>query len=48
MTEQVSVLGRRDAKVTFGEPIDVRPYLGAKTRIAAVELTQALEAAMGG
>ena len=35
--------GRRRATVTFGEPIDVKPFLIGKSRTAATELTARLE-----
>ena len=35
--------GRRRATVTFGQPIDVQPFLGRKARTAAAELTARLE-----
>jgi hypothetical protein len=35
--------GWRHATVTFGEPIDVKPFLTGKSRTAATELTARLE-----
>jgi 1-acyl-sn-glycerol-3-phosphate acyltransferase len=35
--------GWRRATVTFGQPIDVKPFLGGKSRTAATELTARLE-----
>jgi hypothetical protein len=38
--------GPRSATITFGEPLDVRPFLAGRPRAASVDLTSKLEDAL--